>query len=232
MGEPVAVLLLRISLFNRLGIEDREALAKCVTPRSLKRGEILFREGDPPREFYGILEGHVKVSKLSPTGREVILHLFGSGEPVGAIAVYENRPFFATARALEDLECLVFPRQPFFRLLAERPTLLGGLLSGLSARLMVLTERLVEVSGGRVEERLARILLSQLEERGYPVPGGVYLPLHLSRQELADLAGTTVETAIRIMSRWGRKGWVLTEPDGFLVRNRRALDERAAGNPG
>lgn len=227
--ERLEVLLARTSLFGRLGLEDRRALAVFTTSCRFERGEVLFAEGDPPLRFFLLLEGNVKVSKLTPAGREVILHLFGPGEPVGAIAVYEGRPYFATARSLEPTRALSVPREPFFRLLAERPTLLGGLLSGLSTRLMVLTERLVEVTGGRVEERLARVLLHQLEERGRPERGGTFVPLHLSRQELADLAGTTLETAIRIMSRWGRKQWVVTEPEGFLVLDRGALEERAQG---
>jgi len=225
---PIEELLSGIPILRRLGPEDRAAMAAVTLPVAFDRGEELFAQGDPAEWLFFLLEGHVKISKMTPAGREVILEIFGPGDPVGAVAVYERRPFPASARALEPTRSLRIPRDAFFRLLAERPTLLAGLLGGLTLRLMELTDRLVELSGARVEERMARLLLKQAESLGREERGGVFIPLHLTRQELADLAGTTIETAIRIMSRWGKRKWVVTEPEGFLVLDRDEL-ERIAG---
>jgi CRP/FNR family transcriptional regulator len=229
--QAIEALLGRIPILRRLGPEDRRLLAAVTLPVDFDRGEELFAEGDAAEWLYFVLEGHVKISKLAPTGRELILEIFGPGDPVGAVAVYEHRPFPASARALEPVRCLRIPRDAFFRLLAERPTLLAGLLGGLTLRLMELTDRLVELSGARVEERMARLLLKQAETIGREERGGVFIPLHLTRQELADLAGTTLETAIRVMSRWGKKRWVVTEAEGFLLVARGEL-ERIAGLSG
>lgn len=228
MPHPIEELLAEIPILRRLGPEDREAMAAVTLPVGFDRGEELFAQGDPGEWLFFLLEGHVKIAKMTPAGREVILEIFGPGDPVGAVAVYERRPFPASARALEPVRSLRIPRDAFFRLLAERPTLLAGLLGGLTFRLMELTDRLVELSGARVEERMARLLLKQAESLGREERGGTFIPLHLTRQELADLAGTTIETAIRIMSRWGKKRWVVTEPEGFLVLDRDEL-ERIAG---
>lgn len=229
MTHPIEERLGEIPILRRLGEEDRRAMAAVMVPVAFDRGEELFAQGDPGEWLFFVLEGHVKISKMTPTGREVILEIFGPGDPVGAVAVYERRPFPASARALDPTRCLRVPRESFFRLLAERPTLLAGLLGGLTLRLMELTDRLVELTGARVEERLARLLLKQVAELGRPERGGVFLPLHLSRQELADLAGTTLETAIRIMSRWGKRRWVVTEADGFLLLDSAALEGLASG---
>jgi len=121
----------------------------------------------------------------------------------------------------------VTPREPFFRLLAEHPSLVRGLLSGLTMRLIELTNRLANLSGARVEERVARLFLQKLDELGRPERGGHFLPLALTRQEIADLAGTTIETAIRVMSRWSKTGIVVTETEGFLVLDRVALEHLA-----
>ena len=99
-----------------------------------------------------------------------------------------------------------------------------GLLKSLTRRLVELTSRLTELSGGHVEERLARVLLKLASDRGSLESGGTWIPLHLSRQELADLTGTTIETCIRIMSRWAKSGIVETRSDGFLLRDRKALE--------
>jgi CRP/FNR family transcriptional regulator len=98
----------------------------------------------------------------------------------------------------------------------------------LTQRLVELTNRLAELSGSRVEARFARLFLKLGDNVGRPVNGGIGIPMALSRQELADLTGTTIETAIRIMSRWGKDEIVRTDKDGFVLLDRAALEEIAA----
>jgi len=158
----------------------------------------------------------------------VILEIFGPGDPVGAVAVYESRPYPASAVALEPTTCLGIPRTAFFSLLENHPTLVRGMLTGLTHRLMELTNRLADLSGGRVEARLARFFVKLADDIGQNKPDGVFIPLALSRQELADMIGTTIETAIRVMSRWGKDEIVRTDKDGFTVLDRAALETIAA----
>jgi CRP/FNR family transcriptional regulator len=166
----------------------------------------------------------VKVSKMTARGTDVILEIFGPGDPVGAVAVYESRAYPATATALEPTTCLLIPRQAFFSLLESYPTMVRGLLVGLTHRLVELTNRLTELSGGRVEARLARFLLKLADDMGQRATDGVFIPLALSRQEIADMIGTTIETSIRIMSRWSKEGVVRTEKNGFTLLDRAALE--------
>jgi CRP-like cAMP-binding protein len=113
-------------------------------------------------------------------------------------------------------------------LLEQYPVLVRGLLSGLTLRLAELTRRLTEVSGSRVDARLARLLLKLGDRIGIPQPGRIFVPLPLARQELADLTGTTIETTIRIMSRWHKENVVHTEKDGFAIFDRATLEDIAA----
>jgi CRP-like cAMP-binding protein len=170
------------------------------------------------------MTGRVKVFKTTPRGADVILEIFGPGDPVGAVAVYESRAYPASAVALEPTTCVLIPRQAFFALLESRPTLVRGLLTGLTHRLVELTNRMTELSGGRVEARLARFFLKLAGDIGQERPQGTFIPLVLSRQELADMIGTTIETSIRIMSRWGKDDIVHTEKDGFVVVDRKTLE--------
>ena len=177
----------------------------------------MFAEGDASEFFWVVLTGRVKVFKMTPAGKDVILEIFGPGDPLGAVAAYEGHPFPASAVALEDTSILRVPRDAFFSLLEQHPTLVRGLLAGLTLRLAELANRVAELSGGRVEPRFARLFLKLAHEQGRRERGGVFVPVPLSRQELADMTGTTVETSIRIMSRWGKQRIVLTEKDGFVV---------------
>lgn len=214
----------RIAMFRRVSAEDRAALARVSHVATYARGDLIFMEGAPADTFVSIAEGRVKVFKATPAGKEIILEIFGVGDPLGAVAVYEGLPLPASATALGHTTCVLIPRQDFFRLLEQHPSLVRGLLLGLTSRLVELTNRLAELTGTKVEARLARIFLKMADEMGQVRPHGMFIPMSLSRQELADLTGTTIETAIRIMSRWQKQDLVRTEKEGFLLVARDALE--------
>ena len=216
--------LSQVALFRRVALDDRERLLSVASVCDYERGDHIFHEGDPSDFFIVVLTGRAKVYKHGPDGHDVILEMFGPGGPLGAVAAYESRPYPASAAALETTRCLLIPRQDFFLLLERHPSLVRGLLGSLSLRLVELTTRLAELTGGRVEGRLARLFLKLADQLGRPERGGVFIPLPLGRQELADLTGTTIETAIRTMSRWGKDGVLRTEKDGFVLLDREALD--------
>ncbi|OFW14032.1 MAG: hypothetical protein A3F70_09495 [Acidobacteria bacterium RIFCSPLOWO2_12_FULL_67_14] len=224
MADSVDDILRRTPMFRRLSGEDRQRLAAVASLREFERSEYLFHEGDDSGSLYTVMSGRVKVFKTTARGSDLILEIFGPGDPVGAVAVYESRPYPASAVALEDATCLLIPRQAFFSLLETYPSMVRGLLTGLTHRLVELTNRLTELSTGRIDARLARFFLKLADTMGQHTPEGTFIPLALSRQELADMIGTTIETAIRIMSRWGKEGLVRTDRDGFLLADRAALE--------
>ncbi len=217
-------LLASIPMFRRLAPPDRQRLAQVSRVQRFVKGDTIFAEGDPSDVFCTIATGRVKIFKMTPSGKDVILEVFGAGDPFGAVAAYEGRPYPASAVALEDTTCLFIPRQSFFALLEAHPSLVRGLLVGLTHRLVELTNRMAELTGGRVEPRFARLFLKLARDVGRKERGGVFIPMALSRQELADMTGTTIETCIRIMSRWGKDELVRTEKDGFVVVDQKALE--------
>jgi CRP-like cAMP-binding protein len=227
MPQNLDEMLRKTTIFRRLSPNDRQRLAAVAAVRAYDKGAPLFGEGDASDELYTVVDGRVKVFKTTARGTDVILEIFGPGDPVGAVAVYESRAYPASAAALELTTCLVIPRDAFFRLLESNPTMVRGLLVGLTHRLVELTTRLAELSGGRVEARLARFFLKLATDMGEARAGGIFIPLALSRQEIADMIGTTIETSIRIMSRWGKENLVHTEKDGFLVVDRAGLEALA-----
>ena len=223
MPTAVSELLHRNPLFARVPEADRQRLVELASERRYEKGDVVFREGDPPDHVIAIASGRVKVVKMLPGGREMIVEILGSGDPLGAVAAYESRPYPASAVALEPTTCLLLRRAPFLGLLEGNPSLARSLLAGLSVRIVQLTQRLTELAGARVEARFALLFLKLAERLGRQEPGGVRVPLTLSRQDLADLTGTTIESCIRVMSRWGKEGLVTTEREGFLVADPDAL---------
>ena len=225
--DDLDALLAQTPVFKKLTPGDRRTVAEAAILKRYTKGQMIFEQDTPSDAFYTIASGRVKIFKMLPTGKDMILEVFGQGDPLGAVAAYVERPFPASAMALEDTVCVVIPRAAFFRLLEQHPSLVRGLLLGLTVRLVELTNRLAQLSGSRIEPRFARLFIKLADEMGTRERGGTFIPLPLSRQELADMTGTTIETAIRIMSRWGKDDIVKTEKDGFVLVDRRALEEAA-----
>lgn len=223
MSAPLEAVLRANPLYRRLTEEDRRRLAAVASLKTYAKGCTLFSEGDPSALLFTLVDGRVKVVKLLPAGKEVILEILGPGDPVGAVAAYESRPYPASAVALEETLAIVVPRAAFFGLIETCPSLVRGLLTGLSFRLIELTQRISEVAGSRVETRFAHLFLKLGDRLGRREENGLLIPLALSRQDLADLTGTTIETAIRVLSRWNKEGLVLTAKDSFLIPDPAAL---------
>jgi CRP/FNR family transcriptional regulator len=217
-------LLRTTAIFNRLTTADRRIVADVSKVQHFAKGDLIFEQESPSNAFYAITAGRVKIYKMMPNGKDLILEIFGPGDPLGAVAVYMDRPFPASAMALEDTTCVIIPRAAFFHLLESNPSLVRGFLLGMTTRLVELTNRLAELTAGRIDARFARLFMKLASETGRAERGGTFIPIALSRQELADMTGTTVETCIRIMSRWNKEAIVRTEKDGFVVLDRAGLE--------
>jgi CRP-like cAMP-binding protein len=227
MSRAPAAVLAELPIFRRVTPEDRQRIADAGEIRDYPRGARVFDEDDPSDYFFVVATGRIKVFKHAPNGQDIILEMMGPGGPLGAVAAYEQKPYPASATAVEDSSLFVIPRRAFFQLLEQHPSLVRGLLGSLSLRLVQLTTRLAELTGGRVETRVARLFLKLAEQIGREERGGIFVPLPLTRQELADWTGTTIETAIRIMSRWGKDDVIRTEKDGFVVIDQKTLEQIA-----
>jgi len=219
-----------LPVFRGLAPEDQRRIAALARLEDFVRGDYLWREGDRPEHLTVIVRGRVKIVRHADAG-DVILELFGEGEPVGAIAVYNYMPYPASAICLEPTTLLQVPRREYFELLDRNPEFARGVIRELTKLVVALTRKVEEMRGQRVEARTAQLFLSLAKRMGREVEGGTELPLQLSRQEVADLVGTTVETAIRIMSRWGREGVIITGEKRFVIPScdrLRAIAEGAA----
>jgi len=199
-------------IFSKLSDDELAELANLATERSFTAGEFIFWEGDAPDWFYIVAEGQVKALKHSSSGKEFIIAFFGPSEIFGEVAVFENKPYPASAQVVAETRVLGIRREDFLAFLASRPQVALRIINILGGRLREAQSRLRDFAGERVEQRLARTLLMLSSKLGPTLP--------FTRQEIADMAGTTTETAIRFMSRL---------KDGGIIRSVRGktviLDE-------
>jgi len=180
-------------IFSTLNDDELAELASLAIKRSFVPDEFIFWDGDAPDWFYIVAEGKVKVFKHSLSGKEFIIAFFGPGEMFGEVAVFENKPYPASAQAVAETKVLEIKREDFLSFLAHRPEVALRIINVLGGRLRDAQSRLRDLAAERVEQRLARTLLMLSSKLGPTLP--------FTRQELADMAGTTTETAIRVMSR-------------------------------
>jgi len=195
-------------IFSGLGDDELAELANLAIERSFTAGEFIFWEGDAPGWFYIVAEGQVKALKHSSSGKEFIIAFFGPGEIFGEVAVFENKPYPASAQAVTVTKVLGIKGENFLSFLASHPQVALRIINILGGRLREAQSRLRDFAGERVEQRLARTLLMLSSKLGPTLP--------FTRQEIADMAGTTTETAIRFMSRL-RDGGIIRSVRGKTV---------------
>ena len=188
--------LKRSLIFSSLNKDELDELSKLTIERSFKPDEFVFLEGDAPNYFYIVAEGRTKIIKYSSSGKEFIIAFFDPGEMIGEVAVFEGKPYPASAQAVDDTKMLGIRKDDFLSFLATRPQIaldiIQGILNVLGGRLRDAQARLKDLAGERVEQRIARTLLMLSSKLGTTLP--------FTRQEIADMAGTTTETAIRVTS--------------------------------
>jgi len=227
-AERIHAAIQSLPFFRGLPAGERQGLGTIAGVRDLQRGEVLWTAGDPADQLTLIIHGRVKIVRHGDPS-DVILEIFGPGEPVGAVAVYHRMPYPATAVALEPTALLTLPATEYFALLDRHPGLAKSLVGELTRLTLALTRKLEDSRRQRVEARIAQLFLGLAERMGRSSPEGVLIPMHLSRQEVAEMIGTTVETAIRVLSRWGRERVLITGRDRFVIPSLAALRAIADG---
>ncbi len=214
--------------FRTLRAPDRDAIAAATREQRFAKGSVVFTEGQPADSLWAVKEGLVHILKSASDGREIVLEVIAPGELFGAVVALENRAYPASAVAAEASVVWRLPAELARELCRKYPTLRAAILEQVTGRLRSAHERLRSVALERVEQRLARMLLTLAEKVGHE-RGGV-LRLSVTRQELADMIGTTVETTIRITSTWQRAGIIQSSRQELALTNPEALKNIAEGS--
>jgi CRP/FNR family transcriptional regulator len=220
------------AVFATLPAREIEGLRALVREETYRARDYVFMEGDSSAWFCIVKSGRVKIVRHSKTGKDVVLEILGPGEVFGGVAVIEGRPYPAAAQAIEASVVVKLPRDAIVALTERYPAVVKELALTIGRRLRAAHDSVKALAVDPVEARLAATLLRLAEREGTRGPHGLTLPFHLTRQSLADMTGTTVETAIRVVSRWLKKGLVLDDAGRLVVRDVPALRERGAGEPG
>ncbi|HVN76051.1 MAG TPA: Crp/Fnr family transcriptional regulator [Thermoanaerobaculaceae bacterium] len=202
------------------------ALAEVVAAaceRRVEEGEAVFREGEPADRFCVVTDGRLKLTQLGADGNEVILRFVGPGEATAALAIFEGTEYPLTARAVGPTSVLEWEREAVQALLRRHTALAVNTVRLLSERLREVQERFRELATERVAQRVARALLRLVRQAGRKVEVGVLIDLPLSRQDLAEMTGTTLFTVSRVLSEWEARGIIESGRERVTVTNPHGL---------
>jgi len=210
-------------IFADLSPAAREELRSSMRPLSLAAGETVFQEGMPAFGLYLVCRGKVKLAKRTRGGHSQILKLLGPGEILGEKTMFDRECYTCYAKTLEDSLLAFIPREEFLAFLRRHPEVALRLLERLSRESKVFGDRLVEITSRSARERVARALLELAQAFGHDTGEGWDIGVELPRGELAEMAGVSTETAIRILSEFKEKGLVALPGRRILLRKRDEL---------
>lgn len=210
-------------LFRELRTEDLAVIVQAAALRSLKKGTVVYRQGQPATFLFVIARGRVKMCQVTADGQENATSFLGAGQMFGGPAMLGDAHYSLTAVSFEASVLLSWSSEAISRLLDRYPRLARNAMSTMAARISELQDRCQELSTERVEQRVARALLRLAQQTGRKEDAGILLRIQLSRQDLAQMTGTTLFSVSRILSKWTKEGLVETGRQRVLLRRPHTL---------
>jgi len=214
-------------LFSALDDEAASALRSSMNELRLRRGEVLFREGDSGDRLYVILEGKIKLGRTSPDGRENLLAIQGPGQMFGELSLFDPGPRSASVTAITDVAFLSLSHEDLLRWLEGRPAVARGLLAQLAERLRKANDVVADLVFSDVPGRVAKALLDLADRFGRTADDGVHVHHDLTQEELAQLVGASRETVNKALADFVSRGWLRLEPRSVVITDVERLTRRA-----
>jgi CRP/FNR family transcriptional regulator len=212
-----------IPLFDGLPEDQIVAIKKIAVKKQINKGEIIVSEGDEGEGFFVIVEGRVKVFKVSTEGKEQILHIFGSGQPFGEVPVFTGQRFPANAQAIDKTRVLFFPRASIVNLISANPSLALNMLAIMSIKLRQFAVQIENLSLKEMPARLASYLISLAGEQNKDE----VVTLQISKGQLASILGTIPETLSRVFAKLSGQNLINVDGKKITLLDRRGLEDLA-----
>ncbi len=211
-------LLARSTLFRDLRPEELGQVIAAAHIRSVERENFFFHQGDAATTLYVVTAGQVRLLQLAPDGNQVLLSYVSVGEMFGGIAFLGEANYPVSAQAMSDCTTAIWDGETMARLMERYPRLALNAMQHMAARIQELQDRLRELATERVERRIANTLVRLAQQTGKKTAEGLLIDLPLTRQDVAEMSGTTLYTVSRTLSRWEQQGIVDAGRERVLIR--------------
>lgn len=214
-------------LFTALDDEAVDALSSTMTEQRLRRGDVLFREGDSGDQAYVVTDGKMKLGRRSSDGRENLLAVLGPGQMFGELSLFDPGPRASTATAVTDCVLQGLSHRELLRWLTGRPEVARGLLAQLAGRLRRANDVVADLVFSDVPGRVAKALLDLSSRFGHTSDDGIHVHHDLTQEELAQLVGASRETVNKALADFVSRGWVRLEPRSVVLLDVDRLKRRS-----
>jgi CRP-like cAMP-binding protein len=215
--------LRQVSVFQNATDDDLRLIARDGIERSIEEGEFFFFQGDPAAYLYVLISGRAKLLQMSSAGQQVNLRTINEWQLFGALgAVRDNATYPVSAQTLEPSTALAIKSERLREMMQTRPYLSFDLMKLMTGYIQEMQERYRELATEKVERRIARTLLRLTAQMGVKVDDGG-IELTFTRQDLAEMSGTTLFTASRVLSEWEKRGLVESGRERVVIRKPHAL---------
>lgn len=201
----------QVPLFEGLDEEQQASLHAKMGHSTLRRGEVLFEEGDPGTRLYIITEGKIKLGHTSPDGRENLLAVLGPGEIIGELTLFDPGPRSTTATAVSPVSLLYLDHSDLVTTLYNNPSMSKHMLRALARRMRRTNESLADLVFSDVPGRVAKALLDLADRFGTQTEAGIHVPHDLTQEELAQLVGASRETVNKSLADFVSRRWIQLE---------------------
>lgn len=232
MTQTDTILLTNIQLFKGLAPHELQEVLSAGREQNFPEDRFLFYQDDPAERIYVLKTGRIKLTQLADDGQQVLLRVMTPGMLFAAISVVEGAVYPVSAQAAEDSRALTWGQESMLELIAQHPVLALNAMRLLAGHVREFQDRYRELATERVERRLARAVLRLASQTGRKTEEGVLLDLPLTRQDLAEMSGTTLYTVSRILSQWEAQGLVLSGRERVVIRFPHGLVSIAEDLPG
>ncbi|HZP14590.1 MAG TPA: Crp/Fnr family transcriptional regulator [Nocardioides sp.] len=219
--------LRQAALFGALDDDAASALAESLSEVKIRRGDVLFHEGDTGDELFIVLDGKVKLGRTSVDGRENLLAILGPGQMFGELSLFDPGPRSATVTAITDCTFASLSHEDLLKWLEARPVVASGLLAQLAGRLRKANDVVSDLVFSDVPGRVAKALLDLADRFGRTADDGVHVHHDLTQEELAQLVGASRETVNKALADFASRGWVRLEPRSVVILDIERLARRA-----
>ncbi len=212
---------------------SRSELKEFIDHSRAKRVEkngYYFEEGEAAEYFYLLLDGYIRVVRVSPAGEQIIVRYIACNELFGIAQAIGRDTYPANAVAAIDCVALAWPMSLWGETVRRFPSFCGAANKTLGSRLMDVQERVIELATEQVEYRVAAALLKLLEQAGKEVEGGTLIDIPLTRQDVSELSGTTLHSVSRLLSGWEQNGLVKSSRKQVIVTDREKLHALTSGD--
>lgn len=220
-----------VRFFRGLDETELREVVQVAQRNDHAHDSFLFYQGDAATRFYIILQGRIRLIQLTYEGHQVILGFVGPREGVGIIAAFDQADYPVSAQAVHACVTLSWDRATLNVLMERYPIIALHTLHMVANRFVELQNQYRELATERVERRVARALLRLIAQAGQHIDGGVLIDFPLSRQDLADMTGTTIYTVSRIFSSWEQQGLIESGRERVVIRQADRLTNIAEDIP-